>query len=202
MEPGNFGERAGHLHGSGKLGMRIAVAGFMHESNTFNPLRTDRAAFAAQCLAFGPALLDEWRDAHHEVGGFIEAAGIEGFEPVPIVMAWAIPSGPVADAVLDEVTGYLIAELQRLRPDGLLLALHGAMVAESHLDADGEVLARLRRGLGPDFPIAVTLDLHGNVSARLVEHATLVVAYRTCPHVDQRECGRRAAHLLVRSLRG
>ena len=71
----------------------------------FNPLRTDRAAFAAQSLTFGPALLEEWRDAHHEVGGFIEAAGIEGFEPVPLLMAWATPSGPVADAVLEEMTG-------------------------------------------------------------------------------------------------
>src|SRR5262249_48901492 len=132
---------------------RIAIAGFMHESNTFNPMRTDRAAFAAQSLTFGPALLDEWRDAHHEVGGFLEAASAEKFEPVPILMAWATPSGPVADAVFDEVTGYLIDELRRQRPDGLLLALHGAMVAESHLDADGETVTRLRRALGPDFPM-------------------------------------------------
>src|SRR5207302_8221900 len=108
MEPGNFGERAGHLHGSGKLGMRIAVAGFLHESNTFNPLRTGRAAFAAQSLTFGTALVDAWREAHHEMGGFLEAAPIEGFEAVPLVMAWAMPAGPVADAVLDEVTERII----------------------------------------------------------------------------------------------
>src|ERR1700731_4934500 len=112
--------------------MRIAVAGFMHESNTFNPLRTDRAAFAAQSLTFGPALLDEWRDAHHEMGGFLTALAAEKDEPVPIVMAWAPPSGPVADVVLDEVAGFMIAEIRRQRPDGLLLALHGAMVAESY----------------------------------------------------------------------
>ena len=110
--------------------LRIAIAGFMHESNTFNPLSTDRAAFVAQCLTFGPALLDEWKDAHHEVGGFLEAAAVEGFEPVPILMAWAIPSGPVTDEVFEEVTGRLIDDLHRQRPDGLLLALHGAMVAE------------------------------------------------------------------------
>jgi microcystin degradation protein MlrC len=182
--------------------MRIAVAGFMHESNTFNPLRADRAAFAAQSLTSGPALLDEWRDAHHEVGGFLEAADLEGFEPLPLVMAWATPSGPVTDGVFEEVTASLIDGLRRTRPDGLLLALHGAMVTESHLDADAEVLARLRRVLGPDLPVAVTFDLHGNLSERLVEHADLALAYRTCPHVDQRECGRRAAHLLVRRLRG
>jgi microcystin degradation protein MlrC len=182
--------------------MRIAIAGFMHESNTFNPLLTDRAAFVAQSLTTGADLLDEWRDAHHEVGGFIEAARVEGFEPVPLLMAWATPSGPVTDAVFDEITGQLSEMLRDSRADGLLLALHGAMVAQSHLDADGEVLARLRRAIGRELPIAVTLDLHGNLSQRLVDHCDLAVAYRTCPHVDQRECGRRAAALLVRRLRG
>ncbi len=182
--------------------MRIAVAGFMHESNTFTPLHTDRAAFAAQGFATGPALCDEWRDAHHEVGGFLEAAAAEGFEPVPLLMAWATPSGPVTDAAFYEITAALVDALRKARPDGLLLALHGAMVAVSHLDADGEILARLRSAVGPDLPIAVTLDLHGNVSQRLVDQCDLAVAYRTCPHVDQRECGRRAAALLVRRLRG
>jgi microcystin degradation protein MlrC len=182
--------------------MRLAIAGFMHESNTFNPLKTDRAAFLGQSMYFGTDMLDEWRDAHHEVGGFLEAAGVERFEPIPIGMAWATPSGPVTREVFEEVTGRLIEGLQRQPGDGLLLALHGAMVAEGYPDADGEVLARLRRALGPDYPIVVTLDLHGNVSQQLVDHCNAAVAYRTCPHVDQRECGRRAASLLVRLLRG
>jgi microcystin degradation protein MlrC len=181
---------------------RIAVAGFMHESNTFNPLRTDRAAFAEQYLSFGPALLDEWREAHHEVGGFLEASTALGFEPVPIGMAWATPSGPVADDVFEEVAARFIEGLRAAPCDGLLLALHGAMVAESFPEADAEFLARLRAALGPDLPIVVTLDLHGNVSPRLPELCSAIVAYRTNPHVDQRECGRRAAALLLRTLRG
>src|SRR5437870_2557755 len=146
--------------------MRIAIAGFMHESNTFNPLKADRAAFAAQSLLFGPAMLEEWRDAHHEVGGFIEGITASGHELLPVAMAWATPSGPVADQVLHEVTEHLVRELKRQKPEGLLLALHGAMVAESHLDGDGEVLARLRQRVGKDLPIVVTLDLHGNISER------------------------------------
>jgi microcystin degradation protein MlrC len=182
--------------------MRVAVAAFMHESNTFNPLRTDLAAFEAQGLAVGPALLQEWRDAHHELGGFLDGAAAEGLEPVPLLAAWATPAGPVTNEAFEHLTGLLADGLRRARPDGLLLALHGAMVAESHPDADGEVLARLRQVVGPNVPIAVTLDLHGNVSAQLVELCDLAVAYRTCPHVDQRECGRRAAALLARRLRG
>jgi microcystin degradation protein MlrC len=181
--------------------MRIAVAGFMHESNTFNARRTDRAAFAAQGLAFGPALLAEWRDAHHEIAGFLKQVAAAGDEAVPLLMAWAMPAGPVADAVLDELTGYLIDELKRQRPDGLLLALHGAMVVESFPDGDGEILSRLRRAVGPDFPIVVTFDLHGNLSQRQIDQCQAAVAYRTCPHVDQEECGRRAADLLGAILR-
>jgi microcystin degradation protein MlrC len=177
--------------------MRIAIAGFMHESNTFNPLRTDRAAFEGQSLTFGHDLLDEWRDAHHEVGGFIRSAKSEKYQPIPIVMAWATPAGPVTDEVFDEVTSHLIEGIRRENPDGLLLALHGAMVTESHLDADGEIVARLRTAFGPAFPIAVTLDLHGNLSQRLIDNCDLAVAYRTCPHVDQFECGQRAAQLLA-----
>src|SRR5262245_66592560 len=99
--------------------MRIGIAGFMHESNTFNPLPTDRAAFAAQFLGSGTVVLDEWKDAHHEVGGFIESAGALGFEPVPLLMAWATPSGPVTADVFDEVTGGLADALRRQRLDRL-----------------------------------------------------------------------------------
>src|SRR2546430_16126367 len=109
MGRGNVATESGHPLSYRKESiMRIAVAGFMHESNTFNPLRTDRAAFEAQSLTFGPALLDEWRDAHHEVGGFLTAITADKDEPVPILMAWATPAGPVADEVLDEVTSHLI----------------------------------------------------------------------------------------------
>jgi microcystin degradation protein MlrC len=75
------------------------------------------------------------------------------------------------------------------------------MVAESHADADGEVLTRLRNALGPNFPLVVTFDLHGNLSDQLIGQCPAAVAYRTYPHVDQRSCGRRAASLLVRMLR-
>lgn len=182
--------------------MRIGVAGFMHESNTFNPIRADRAAFVRQSLVLGDDLLTEWRAAHHEVGGFLTSAAELNFTPVPLVMAWATPSGPVSADVFDEVCGLIVAGLKRQRPDGLLLALHGAMVAEGCLDADAEVLARIRAAVGPDFPLAVTLDLHGNLPERFAELTDLAVAYRTNPHVDQHECGTRAARLLVRRLRG
>lgn len=182
--------------------MRIAVAGFLHESNTYLPSRTDRAAFQAQSLHFGDALLSEWRSAHHEMGGFLASADELGFEALPLLMAWATPAGPVATDVFEEITGRLCDDLQRTRPDGLLLALHGAMVAEHHLAADREVLARVRSVVGPDFPVAVTFDLHANLPVDMGDVCDLAVAYRTNPHIDQRDCGRFAARLLVRWVKG
>lgn len=182
--------------------MRIAVAGLMHESNTFSHQRTDRAAFVAQGLAHGAELAREWRLAHHEVGGFLESAEALGFEAVPLVMAWATPAGPVTDDAFEEIVGAVVSGLRKEKPDGLLLALHGAMVTASHPDADMEALARIRAAVGPDFPLAVTFDLHGNLTPRLAQLCSLAVAYRTNPHVDQRERGRQAARLLVRWLKG
>lgn len=182
--------------------MRIAVAGFMHESNTFNPLKADRDAFLAQSLTFGPAVLDDWRDAHHEVGGFFEGLRAADAEAIPIGMAWATPSGPVTDDVFEEIIAAFIGRIRDAKPDGLLLALHGAMVTESHSDGDGQVLARLRSVIGSDLPIVVTLDLHGNLSERLIRLSTAAIAYRTCPHVDQRARGVQAAELLTRTIRG
>ncbi len=177
--------------------MRIAIGGIMHESNTFAPLPADRRRFAEGSWTRGDVLLDTWRDAHHELGGFIAGAEPFGFEPVPTVMAWATPAGPVEDEVLDEVVA-AIGDATSGSADGLLLALHGAMVTARHADADGEVLRRLRARLGPGLPIVATLDYHANVSTAMAEHADALIGYQTYPHIDQREKGLAAAELMVR----
>src|SRR5436190_8310790 len=120
--------------------MKIVAGGIMHESNTFASTRADRRRFVDGSLAAGPDVIPIWQDAHHEFGGFIEGAERFGFEAVPSVMAWATPSGPVDDAVVDEVVERIIADFRRALMDGVLLALHGAMVTAKHPSADTEVL--------------------------------------------------------------
>lgn len=176
--------------------MRYAIAGFLHESNTFNPQITDRAAFAAQYWKTGPEILADWRGGAHEISGFIDACETDGVETLPILMATATPSGPVEDAVLEEAADILCSELKRHPTDGLLLALHGAMVAASYPDADGELLRRIRQTMGPDYPVVVSFDLHGNISDQMIENCDAAVTYRTNPHVDQHETGERAFALL------
>ena len=182
--------------------MRVAVGGIMHESNTFAGVPTDRRRFEEGSLTRGQSIGPVWREAHHELGGFLAGAEAEGLEVIPTVMAWATPSGPVADEVLDEVVAEITVETRRGAADGLLLALHGAMVTPGHPDADGEVLRRLREALGPTLPIIATLDFHANVSPLMAAQADALVGYQTYPHIDQRAQGRFAAGLMARTLRG
>lgn len=173
---------------------KIAIGGIMHESNTFNSSITDYDEFS---ITFGDDMFSVWKDSHHEVGGFIQSLEVHGFSPHPTLMAAATPSGPVSDSAFNTLTNKLIQQLKALpKLDGLLLALHGAMVVESYPDGDGEVLRRLREIYGQSFPIVVTLDHHANVSQQMVELSTALIIYKTNPHIDQRQRGIQAADMM------
>ncbi len=182
--------------------MRIAIGGFMHESNTFAPLLASRERFLEGSLSYGPPLVSIWGEAHHEVGGFIAGATKFGYELVPTAMAWATPSGPVTNEFFEHLVDALITGCRMAEADGVLIALHGAMVTPSFPDADAEILRRLRAALGPKLPIAATLDYHGNLSPQMTESATILVGYQTYPHIDQRARGLLAAELLTRTVKG
>ena len=180
----------------------IAIGGIMHESNTFSSVPTDMAAFEAGRLIVGDDILDVWAEAHHEVSGFIQGASVYGYELYPTLMASATPSGPVTDAALNKLVGELLRHIKSApKLNGLLLALHGAMVTESYPDGDGEVLRRLRAALGKNFPIVTTLDHHANVSEQMVAESTALVIYKTNPHIDQLQRGLQAADILIRTVR-
>ncbi len=180
----------------------IAIGGIMHESNTFSNVPTDRAAFESGHLIFDDNILDIWGEAHHEIGGFIEGASVYDWNLHPTLVAAATPAGRVTDEVFNEIVTELIQRVQSVcNLDGVLLALHGAMVVESYPDGDGEVLRRMRRALGSDFPIVSTLDHHTNVSERMVAESTALVIYKTNPHIDQRQRGIQAAEILTRTVR-
>lgn len=185
------------------IGPKIGVAGFLHESNTFLGVPTTYHHFTAASLTRGPALLQRWTNTHHELGGFLDALSAANAEIVPLLATFAVPSGTITAEAFEQISDELLDDLRASLPlDGLLLALHGATVSEAHPDADGELLRRIRALVGPDLPIVTTLDLHANVSPRMIALANATVAYRSNPHLDQRDRGREAATLLLRTLSG
>ncbi|MCH8808968.1 MAG: M81 family metallopeptidase [Proteobacteria bacterium] len=182
---------------------RILIAGFRHETNTFSKLPTDMAAFEARSLHRGAEIAAAYRGTKTEVAAFFDACERHDWTPVPVVMADATPSGKVTRAAFEAFTAEILAALDEGGPvDGLFLPLHGAMVTEHADDGEGALLEALRAKVGRGLPIAVTLDLHANVTETMANLADILVSYRTYPHVDQYEIATEAADLLARRLAG
>jgi len=183
--------------------MRVGIVALLHESNTFINQRTALAHFQQDTLLTGEAVRDRFAEAAHEIGGFFSGLQAADLEAVPLLAARAIPFGPIETETFQTLLRMIDAELQQAgRLDGLLVAPHGATVCESIPDADGYWLHHLRQFVGDDVPIMGTLDAHANLSPLMVGSTDALIAYRTNPHVDQRERGLEAADLMIRTLRG
>lgn len=186
--------------------MRIGILGLLHESNTFVSTQTTLAHFKADLFLEGEAILQGLAESHHEIGGFIrglqQSQELE-IEIVPLAVYRATPAGTIEKSSFVALTERILRALDDApQLDGLLIAVHGAAVAEEFPDADGDWLTMVRSAVGPDVPIIATLDPHGNLSPQIIEACTALIAYRTNPHLDQRQRGEEAAKLLIQTLVG
>jgi microcystin degradation protein MlrC len=181
--------------------VRIAVAGIFHETNTFAPGRTLHKHFMEEQVVGLEAFLERYAGTRTSMGGVIDAARRHGVMLEPGLYTAAMPSGMVesntADWLLDRLVDSIPADTS-----GLVLILHGAMVSEQYADFEGECLRRLRARLGERYPIAVTMDLHGNVSVEMAKLADFIVGYDTYPHIDMYERADEAFDLLMRFIGG
>jgi microcystin degradation protein MlrC len=183
--------------------MRVGIIGLQHESNTFLGTPTTWEDFEQGALLTGQAIRREYGAAYHELGGFFQGLEADGIDAVPIFFAWALPGGIVTAQALNKLLSAILSELKGAGSlDGVLVAPHGAAVAEHCADMDGFWLRELRSRVGPKTPIVGTLDLHANLSEAMVRATDALIAYRTNPHLDQRERGLDAARLMARILRG
>ncbi len=183
--------------------MKVGIIGLLQETNTFAPDITTIADFAGDVLLRGEAIREHFVAAHHEIGGFFEGLADDGIEAAPLFAARAVPGGPIDARTFDQLVAELLESLSSAgRLDGVLAAIHGATSGADIRDLDGYWLSAVRRQVGSQVPVIGTLDPHANLSPAMVAACDALVAYRTNPHLDQREQGREAATLLVRTLRG
>lgn len=180
---------------------RIAVGGWQHETNTFAPIKADFAAFEEAggwpALSRGQAMFDAVEGVHLPVTGAIESLDRNGHALVPLLWCSATPSAHVTEDAFERISAMLLEDIEKALPvDGIYLDLHGAMVCEHLEDGEGEFLERLRALVGNDLPVAVSLDLHANVTDAMVRHASVLDIFRTYPHVDMGETGARTAEHL------
>lgn len=181
--------------------MRIAVASIVQETNTFSPLRSTLEDFTVQGLWTGEQAVELSRGSNTEFAGAVSELEAAGATVVPLLRAWAMSGGVLRDEAFFRLLDLLLEELRSADPvDGVVLSLHGALVAESEPAADGALAEAVRQAIGPDIPLVVTHDLHANLTGRVVAAADAVLGYLTYPHVDQADTGRRGAALLLAAL--
>jgi len=169
-----------------------------HETNTFSNVPTDRGQFEARNLHYGGEIVEAFRGTGTCLGGMIAAAELRGARLVPSVAAAASPAGLVTRDIYEHVKERMLGDLKAAGAlDGVLLDLHGAMVPEGLDDGEGDLIEAVRRVVGPEMPIAVTLDFHSNLSASMVDGADLLHGYKTYPHVDMGERGVEATERLL-----
>lgn len=177
--------------------MRILIAQINHETNTFSPLPTPLAAFRP---LYGDQALAAAKGKRTPIGAFVDWAERHGHDLVCPVMAHAWPSGPLEDSVFDQLCDRVLHALDSTI-DLVLLDLHGAMVVQNHADGEGELLARLR-AKRPDIVIGLALDLHTQLSARMVALSDAITGYLSYPHIDMYETGERLCRLIEARLAG
>ena len=179
---------------------RFVIAMMKHETNTFSPVPTPPERFGAHGPAFGAAARMEFQGTNTPLAAYLDLANKAGAEIVTPVAADALPSGPVSAEAYEMITGAILKSIEA-GCDACFLDLHGAMVTETNDDGEGVLLERIRT-CAPGLPIAVALDLHTNLTARMVENCTAMVGYKTYPHVDMYEAGEHAGKILIRALDG
>ncbi len=183
--------------------MRVAVGALLQESNHFAPVKAELGDFRKNYFEAGPALIDNLRGTRVEVAGAIASLESHGIEVVPLFATHGGAGGIVTRACFEDLKARLLVPLRAAGAvDGVFLALHGAMAVEGSDDAEADLLEDVRRLADPALPVAVSCDLHANVTQRMVGLADIIVGYQTYPHMDTFETGERAADLLARKLKG
>ncbi len=183
------------------MSKRVLIAAFKHETNTFSVLPTDLAAYQAREYYRDAEVVKKMRGTRTEVGAALDAGQRHGWTMCHPICANAMPSGRGTKDMHDHVVDILVTALKKDGPfDGIYLCLHGAMACEHDDDGEGRLLQALRDEVGPDMPIAATLDLHANVTDRMADLTNILISYRTYPHVDQYEVATQACDLLQRAM--
>jgi microcystin degradation protein MlrC len=188
--------------------LRIGIGGFLHETNTFAPSKATLADFERgggwPGLMRGSRVVSGTRNVNVGIAGFIAEAEVFGWRLVPTVWAAATPSAHVTEDAYEAIAGMIVEGLAQAGPlDGIYLDLHGAMVPEHLDDGEGELLSRVRAAVGDGVPLVASLDLHANVTEAMMQHADMLIAFQTYPHVDMADTGRAAARkLALRLFRG
>lgn len=183
--------------------MRVAIAGYQHESNSFSKTPATLAKWKESGILYSDEIRKEYEESKATIAGILgRLKGESDVEVVPLVFSRLTPMGPISV----EATEYLMREILNLIEaegpwDAVFLAQHGAAVSDKYLDADGEMVEQVRKVVGPNVLVVTNLDMHANLSKKVVANSDIVKVYQTNPHLDTYERAFESADLALRTLR-
>lgn len=187
----------------GAVQMRIAIGQIAHETNTFSNVATTVELFKGWEWDHGQMIIERHLGVEDYLGGMIDKCNQLGVEIVPTFSAFAGPSGMITKETYETLKNELLSNIQNAGEiEGICLALHGAGVAEGVDDLEGNLLKELRKVVGYEIPIVVTLDLHANVTDLMVQESSALLGVNFYPHTDSYERGIEAIELLVQIIQG
>lgn len=184
--------------------IRIATAGFLHESNTFSSVPASLDKWQRSGILEGEAIRAQYETSQATLAGFFAAAAEDkDVDLVPLVFTRLTPMGAMTAEAIEHIMERCLTLLRDRGPwDAVLLPQHGAAVSDPYPDADGEYIRRVRELVGPKVPIGVALDMHANVSPQMIENADVTTVYQTNPHIDAKQQALHCARLIIRQTRG
>lgn len=186
---------------------KIAILGLFLESNRHSRVFTQQD-FESNIYLVGEEITRDARSKFPKqlkevIAFYDDMNSTSNWDPVPILIAVGGAGGPAADAFFRKTLKKIRSDLTAVQPiDGVYILNHGAMITTANDDPDGELYEAVRQVVGTNTPIVTTVDLHANISQRMVDNANVIVSYRTDPHVDQSDCGKEAAAILREMFEG
>ena len=165
--------------------MKIALLGISHETNTFSEVPASYEQFqnsGRDGLLYGKNILDHYKESNYTIAGYIESSLKNNFNLIPLMHAQTGPIGTITKDAYDKISTEMFNMLKNQAPwDAVLIANHGAAVSEEFPDMDGQFCKSVRKIVGPNVPIGITLDMHANVSKMVVDNTDACLVWRTCP---------------------
>jgi microcystin degradation protein MlrC len=181
---------------------RIALGAMFNETSHFLTTTADLDHWRNTYVLQGAEIFS-LRGATCEEAGVLKVLESAGADIVPLLAARSVSSGPTIESAYRTLKEGILEPLRRSLPvDGVMLAMHGSMTTVTEDDPEGDVLAAVREIVGASVPIVSTLDLHANVTCRMVENADALVAFTRYPHDDTFTTGERGARLLLKLVNG
>ena len=179
--------------------MKIVTGTISHETSTFTTVKTNWDSYRKERFGYlkGNEIFDKFRNTNTAIGGFLAGAQNHGIEVVPTIFANAHPSGPTPRDIFDEILGDMLERMATMDTvDGIFLDVHGSMVVEGISDGEGHIFAAVRDLVGQSVPIIAQLDIHSNISRKMIETVDVLLGHRTYPEIDQGERARQCADIM------